>query len=666
MLRSNAKLISIGFNLNQKICTVAKSRNFSYSSILLNRFEDSNTSESIQINRNDINSQIKSAESESQRQINNKPFVKNLFCGLYEYDYLKFPEYDANYKVEELNQDVQPVKNFFDSSSHDQIIDKNGNFDVKALEEYKRLGLYSKSLPKEYNGQELDATGVARIIEETGRYPSLGISLIYNNEVAAKSILLYASAEQKDKYLKRIASGDLKACFCYSELDNGCDAVNFKTTARYNSQEKVYILNGSKAWVSMLSNEEDGMNVKQDSVFVVLCKTTNENIDEDASLNAFLVDKNTPGLIMNKQLSNFNGLNLYEIEFDNVILSEASLMGSEGSGYKISTKLNEISRHLVGAISIGLLKDLFKKTVEFVNDTRRFNKSISEFEFVKDRISDIETKLYTMESMTYMTAGIIDSYEVPDVGCESALTKIYCTETLRTCVNSCLDILAMGSYSNLNEIQTNYLSDLNYLSSMFSTNDFLRLYVATSGTVLAGIEFSDSLVKLRNPLMNPGYALRRIISNYKLTRSVNKKAPEYLYLWEHVHPSLAEPTAILEQCTVKFMMTIKYSLLTYGRDAVDVQFSMKNLANIVMHLYALNSVIARASRAYSIGLHNAQHEIGLVFLQAEVSKRAITEAFDEIVQTRIGRGQENIKTTVAENVFKEKQHAVTHATSRNY
>lgn len=85
-----------------------------------------------------------------------------------------------------------------------------------------------------------------------------------------------------------------------------------------------------------------------------------------------------------------------------------------------------------------------------------------------------------------------------------------------------------------------------------------------------------------------------------------------------------------------------------------------------MHLYALNSVIARASRAYSIGLFNAQHEVGLAFLQATESERAITEAFNEIIKTRVGKGQENIKTTVAENVFKAKQHAASHSTSRNY
>lgn len=138
-----------------------------------------------------------------------------------------------------------------------------------------------------------------------------------------------------------------------------------------------------------------------DSVLVVLTKCVN-NVGEDqdsenVSLNAFLVDSKTPGVKLNKQLSNFNGLNLYEVEFTDVELTESDLMGIDGSGHEISSKINEGSRYLVGSLCIGLLKDLYKKTVEFVNSTRRFDKSISEFEMIKDRIADIETKLYTME-----------------------------------------------------------------------------------------------------------------------------------------------------------------------------------------------------------------------------------------------------------------------------
>lgn len=649
-------------------------RNFSQTRIVLDKFANNTNEDSLQVNEDQLNNKLSGSLKSKSRQMKNVPFVKTLFCGRYEYDYLKFPEYDTNVKLDQIIDDsVKPLTNFLETIAlSDRIVDKNGYFERDTVKGLADLGLFCQSLPKEFGGAELDATAVARVFEATGRVPSLGMSLVYNNEVAAKAILCYGSQEQKDKYLKMIASGQLRAGFCFSELNNGVDQANFYTIAKFNSNKKTYTLNGKKAWVSLFSNG-DATNsdpTNSDSALVVLTKSVNsvgeDQDSESVSLNAFLVDSKTPGVKLSKQLSNFNGLNLYEVEFNDVELTESDLMGIDGSGHEIVSKINEGARYLVGSLCVGLLKELYKKTVEFVNNTRRFDKSISDFEMIKDRIADIETKLYTMESMTYMTAGIIDSYEIPDIGCETALTKIYCTETLKTCVDSCLSILAMGNYSNLNELETSYLSDLNYLSVMFNTNDYLRLYVATSGTILAGMEFGDDLVKLRNPFTNPGYTLKKMLANYKLSKAVNKKAPEYLYLWEHVHPSLADPVAILEQCTVKFMMTIKYSLLTHGRETVEVQYSLKHLANIAMHLYALNSVIARASRAYSIGLFNAQHEIGLVFLQATESERAITEAFNEIIKTRVGKGQENIKTTVAENVFKAKQHAASHSTSRNY
>jgi len=81
-----------------------------------------------------------------------------------------------------------------------------------------------------------------------------------------------------------------------------------------------------------------------------------------------------------------------------------------------------------------------------------------------------------MESMTYFTAGIIDSYEIPDVGSESALTKIFCTEQLKVCIDNCLEILGMGAYKNLDEFKRKNLFDVNYLSIMLNTNNFLRLY----------------------------------------------------------------------------------------------------------------------------------------------------------------------------------------------
>lgn len=195
----------------------------------------------------------------------------------------------------------------------------------------------------------------------------------------------------------------------------------------FNASKKTYTLNGRKAWVSLFSNG-DATNsdpANSDSALVVLAKSINsvgeDQDSESVSLNAFLVDSKTPGVKLNKQLSNFNGLNLYEVEFNDVELTEGDLMGIDGSGHEIVSKINEGSRYLVGSLCVGLLKGLYKKTVEFVNNTRRFDKSISDFEMIKDRIADIETKLYTMERyiQAYKTWTRISEFRTDAKLCET-------------------------------------------------------------------------------------------------------------------------------------------------------------------------------------------------------------------------------------------------------
>lgn len=114
------------------------------------------------------------------------------------------------------------------------------------------------------------------------------------------------------------------------------------------------------------------------------------------------------------------------------------------------------------------------------------------------------------------------------------------------------------------------------------------------------------------------------------------------------------------------MTTVKYSLLIHGRDTVAYQYSMKNLADIAIEIYALNCMIARASRSYSIGLSSSQSEIDLAHLQSNESDKIISNCFNEILKMRMGYSLDNTKTNVTDNIFKKGKHAATHSLTRNY
>ena len=200
------------------------------------------------------NDEPASAVSHSQKKLKNEPFLKNLFAGKYVYEYLSFPEYATNAEINDLNKRViDPLKkaNPADESTSTQRRQK------EALNLYNNMSLFSSALPKQFGGmcmEDSTSTSVCRLLEEFAtNYPlSYGINFIYGNELAAKAILMYGSAQHKANYLTRISNGQLKAAFCFSEPDNGYDVAKFKTWATPQADGS-FVINGKKSWTTILS-----------------------------------------------------------------------------------------------------------------------------------------------------------------------------------------------------------------------------------------------------------------------------------------------------------------------------------------------------------------------------------------------------------------------------
>ena len=193
--------------------------------------------------------------------------------------------------------------------------------------------------------------------------------------------------------------------------------------------------------------------------------------------------------------------------------------------------------------------------------------------------------------------------------------------------------------------------------------------MASKGLIGAGVEIGEDMQKFRNPFMNPMFIFRQLVTNHRIARSMSsskRSVPEYFYLWEHLHPSLKEPSSYLEQSSVKFIMAVKGALVNYGRATLDHDYSLRSMADMAMHIYAMNSVLARTSRSYSIGIKNSQHELNMAQLQARDSRLVVNECYNRIFGETNGMGLEEIRKSVAEEVFRAKEHAATHSMSRNY
>lgn len=144
-----------------------------------------------------------------------------------------------------------------------------------------------------------------------------------------------------------------------------------------------------------------------------------------------------------------------------------------------------------------------------------------------------------------------------------------------------------------------------------------------------------------------------------------------------MHPSLNDSAGTLEQLAIKFMLGVKSSLINHGREIVDYQFSLKHLTDLAMYLYALNSIVARASRSYSIGLPNSQHELWIASVQSRQMMHQAEWAIASLVSatqrqetvdlnTPSTPNLEGTRSSIADRIFMNKNHAAVHALTRNY
>ena len=231
----------------------------------------------------------------------------------------------------------------------------------------------------------------------------------------------------------------------------------------------------------------------------------------------------------------------------------------------------------------------------------------------------------------------------------------------------------MGTYSTsssssslvwIDQVRNSYIQSLSYFSNIFSTNEVLKQFAATNAVLAAGSEYSDEVFKLRNPFMYPAFILRRLVTTHRTVKAANRKVPEYFFLWEHVHPSLNGASSALEQMAIKLNMAVKMALANHGNVLSMYQLRLRQLADMTTQVWALNAVIGRASRSYSIGLPNAQHEVELAHLFAQGAQHKFNKIYDDATD-REGR-LENIRMNVASKVFVNKQHVPAHPIARNY
>uniref|UniRef100_A0A7P0T871 Acyl-CoA dehydrogenase family member 9 n=1 Tax=Homo sapiens TaxID=9606 RepID=A0A7P0T871_HUMAN len=530
-----------------------------------------------------------------------RAFAKELFLGkIKKKEVFPFPEVSQD-ELNEINQFLGPVEKFFTEEVDSRKIDQEGKIPDETLEKLKSLGLFGLQVPEEYGGLGFSNTMYSRLGEIISMDGSITVTLAAHQAIGLKGIILAGTEEQKAKYLPKLASGEHIAAFCLTEPASGSDAASIRSRATLSEDKKHYILNGSKVWIT---------NGGLANIFTVFAKT--EVVDSDGSvkdkITAFIVERDFGGVTNGKPEDKLGirGSNTCEVHFENTKIPVENILGEVGDGFKVAMNILNSGRFSMGSVVAGLLKRLIEMTAEYACTRKQFNKRLSEFGLIQEKFALMAQKAYVMESMTYLTAGMLDQPGFPDCSIEAAMVKVFSSEAAWQCVSEALQILGGLGYTRDYPYER-ILRDTRILLIFEGTNEILRMYIALTGLQHAGRILTTRIHELKQAKVSTVMDTvgRRLRDSLGRTVDLGLTGNHGV-----VHPSLADSANKFEENTYCFGRTVETLLLRFGKTIMEEQLVLKRVANILINLYGMTAVLSRASRSIRIGLRNHDHEQG--------------------------------------------------------
>src|SRR5256885_3588283 len=256
------------------------------------------------------------------------------------------------------------------------------------------LGLIGANIPEEYGGLGLDQTSGALIGENIGRSASFATTLGAESGIGLLPIVYFATDAAKQKYLPRVAAGELITAYALTEAGAGSDAMAAKATAKLSDDGKEYVLNGEKMFIT---------NGGFADIYGVFAKVDGDQI------TAFIVERQEgcqPGAEEHKM--GIKGSSTTPLILTDAKAPVENLLGEVGKGHKIAFNILNIGRFKLGAMCLGGMKLALTESVKYANERHQFGKPISSFGAIKSKLGEMAIRTWVGEAMTYRTMGMIE------------------------------------------------------------------------------------------------------------------------------------------------------------------------------------------------------------------------------------------------------------------
>lgn len=292
-----------------------------------------------------------------------------------------------------------------------------GKFPRSIIDKMAKLGLMGITIPEKYDGVEMDFISYIIAIHELSKVSAtIGVILSVHTSVGTNPIVYFGTEDQKQKYVTKLARGELLGAFCLTEPGAGSDAANIKTQAVLKDDH--YIINGSKAFIT---------NGGEADVYIVFAVTNPQAGNK--GISAFIVEKTAPGLIIGKdeKKMGLHGSKTVQLTFENMKVPLENRLGKEGDGFKIALSNLNIGRIGIAAQALGIAEAALNTAINYAKERKQFGKSIAQHQGIAFKLADMSTAVEAARLLVYRAAHLCASEEF--CAQEVSMAKLFTSKT---------------------------------------------------------------------------------------------------------------------------------------------------------------------------------------------------------------------------------------------
>jgi butyryl-CoA dehydrogenase len=464
------------------------------------------------------------------------------------------------------------------------------------------LGLLGVFIPEKYGGLEMDLGTALIVAERVGRYASFSTTYGAHADIGTRPLLFFGTEETKQRYLPKLAQGEMMAAYCLSEPHAGSDALAARTRADLSPDGKHYVLNGEKMWIS---------NGGWADLYTVFAKVGGDKF------TAFLVERTTPGVRpgAEEKKMGIKGSSTTPLVLENVAVPVGNVLGEVGRGHVIAFNILNLGRLELGASCVGGAKDVLAESIRYAKQRQAFGQAIIEFGLIQEKLAEMAARLFAADSLVYRTSGLIDSRlvdvswgasdaakraleAIEEFAVECSIAKVYCSEALDFIVDEGVQI--HGGYG----FHQDYAVERAYRDSRIN-----RIFEGTNEI---------------NRLLIPGMLMKRDAQGrLELQSAIEHTAKEIhagLETSSRPEETLGEAKALLGRAKKAVLWTAGIAVQRFGKTLESEQEVQGALADGVIAVYAAESACLRAEKLAGVGKGEAACDMATLLARAALDE----------------------------------------------